>query len=471
MPQNTNKKKHKNSQKITLVKVQSSSKKKKSKSMRGRKANTKKQPVVYSPNSIPNINRMYQILPSDTSTTDTKKILEKYSEYYSMNDNTIHNDSALMFAFTRFDSLKNGQLNKVTILHLGDSHIQADYFSSWIRTEVQKYFGSRGYGLFYPYTLSHTPSPRCLFSFSNCTWDSYRNLGLEKELHSGVSGYSVTSYDNNRLIGIGVLPFNTLSNYFNQITIFHSENNCELSIKAKEPLNYQQNINLEKLDSAELNDGLIVSSQKAKYNGWSLSRFSLTKPTNYFVLKIKSAEDEKFSLYGGILEDINTRGVLYQTAGVGGSQLSFFTRATLFNEQLEYLKPDMVIVTLGTNEAVSRSYDTLWYETKVRSFVQTIKRINPKAGIIFMLPPDFLYHRKYPNYLKTISRIIQRVCISENAAYWDWNTIMGGKGSMKQWTKAKLGMGDYIHFSPIGYRILGELFSKAFFDSYFKYRK
>ena len=45
---------------------------------------------------------------------------------------------------------------------------------------------------------------------------------------------------------------------------------------------------------------------------------------------------------------------------------------------------------------------------------------------------------------------------------------MGGYGSMQDWTAAGLGQSDKIHFTPEGYRLLGDLLFNAIMDCYRK---
>ena len=53
-----------------------------------------------------------------------------------------------------------------------------------------------------------------------------------------------------------------------------------------------------------------------------------------------------------------------------------------------------------------------------------------------------------------------------DAPLWDLYDIMGGFGSMQDWTGAGLGQSDKIHFTPEGYRLLGDLLFNAIMDCY-----
>ena len=50
----------------------------------------------------------------------------------------------------------NKTQSKIIFLHIGDSHIQADYLSHTIRTKLQKKFGNAGRGLISPLKIAIT---------------------------------------------------------------------------------------------------------------------------------------------------------------------------------------------------------------------------------------------------------------------------------------------------------------------------
>jgi lysophospholipase L1-like esterase len=56
-----------------------------------------------------------------------------------------------------------------------------------------------------------------------------------------------------------------------------------------------------------------------------------------------------------------------------------------------------------------------------------------------------------------------------NGAVWDLFDIMGGLSSMKQWESVGLAQHDKIHFTAIGYNLIGDLFYNALISEYLKY--
>ena len=59
--------------------------------------------------------------------------------------NGIDNDQqGLRDFYRRLEMLEKGELRKINVVHIGDSHRQADWFSGSVRMALQKRFGSAG---------------------------------------------------------------------------------------------------------------------------------------------------------------------------------------------------------------------------------------------------------------------------------------------------------------------------------------
>ena len=70
--------------------------------------------------------------------------------------NHLINDSSLSGFYKKLDELQNGERDKVVVVHICDSHIQADYFSGTMRELLQRKFGNAGRGLVFPYRAAKT---------------------------------------------------------------------------------------------------------------------------------------------------------------------------------------------------------------------------------------------------------------------------------------------------------------------------
>ncbi|HWY97761.1 MAG TPA: hypothetical protein VNY36_01640 [Bacteroidia bacterium] len=79
-----------------------------------------------------------------------------YNNYSFINSDidTINYDSvALKSFFVKLKELKEGKRKNIVIVHIGDSHLQADFFTSWVRQHLQQDYGNGGRGLIFPYRV------------------------------------------------------------------------------------------------------------------------------------------------------------------------------------------------------------------------------------------------------------------------------------------------------------------------------
>lgn len=59
----------------------------------------------------------------------------------------ISNDSSLNNFFKKLDLLEKGQIDRLNIIHVGNSHTQAGFITGEIRNILQNRFGNAGRGL------------------------------------------------------------------------------------------------------------------------------------------------------------------------------------------------------------------------------------------------------------------------------------------------------------------------------------
>src|SRR5450631_1614697 len=71
--------------------------------------------------------------------------------------NRIENDSTSLASFYKKLSMqKKNHNHKISIVHIGDSHLQADFFSGEVRKLLQQQYGNAGRGLMFPFKQANT---------------------------------------------------------------------------------------------------------------------------------------------------------------------------------------------------------------------------------------------------------------------------------------------------------------------------
>jgi lysophospholipase L1-like esterase len=176
--------------------------------------------------------------------------------------------------------------------------------------------------------------------------------------------------------------------------------------------------------------------------------------------------------FGNYKCDISGRpsvGIDYHYFGVSGKTIDYFSNSKDLRNDLANLKPHLIIVTLGTNDAFAQvSYEIA--KSRLRRLVDIMKLSSPSSSILFTIPSDCFYKGNETNpYISTIRNTIIDYCNLDNCVYWDLYSIMGGKNSMKKWLNQGLTQADGVHFTNVGYLYQGDLIYRALMKGYQKF--
>jgi lysophospholipase L1-like esterase len=356
--------------------------------------------------------------------------------------NKIVGDSlSLSHFFNGLDSLQAHSKKTLSIVHIGDSHIQADCFSGMLRMLFHQKFGNAGRGLIFPYKIAHTNEPVNYRSSSNSEWLSVRNVLNPNNYNIGVSGISIFSKTNHTDINIKVRNSTHCNYAFNSIELFSEH-------------------------ATTKNTDIKNCAEKNKFNSF-LTSFALKDTTHSVTLNFSS--QSTIDIHGLVLKN-DSAGILYHTIGVNGATFKSYNKTSLFAQQLNYLHPDLVIISLGTNESYDAKFDSLQFKKELQEFVSTIKTACNYCSVLFTTPADnFKIHKKKAIHNakpKLVSQLLINYANANHYATWNLYDIMGGKGSMKTWHNNKLATKDYVHFTRAGYELQGELIFEAILNRY-----
>jgi len=374
---------------------------------------------------------------------------------YDKNELKGDNTSNLSLFYKSLERLAKQGDNQINIVQIGDSHTQADIFSNQLRMALQNYIlgGKSARGFVFPYKLAKTNSPSNYTSDYTGVWTFCRNIAPKCDEPLGLSGITVTTKDATASISIRNKGMDSAVNTFNIIKMLYVPNDT----------NYE--FILENMDN-------ISKLSISKYNGcieWHLSK----EVTEFTVsIRYKGVGNQSFSLMGFSLES-DAPGITYHSIGVNGADFPAFNRSKLIFEQLEYLHPDLIILSLGTNDAYTSKLDVPYLEKNITLFLNQLKKIHFQVPVICLLPGDDLYKRRYYNPNNTrVGEVIKKIAHKNHYQTFDFFTIMGGPHSIRYWQKYDLAQGDGIHFTHQGYQLLGNLFMEAliggFEKEYFK---
>ncbi|MGG7035521.1 MAG: GDSL-type esterase/lipase family protein [Flavobacterium sp.] len=426
-------------------------------------------------------------------------------------ENGILNPNAMSTFLNKLADLEKTNSGKINIVHIGDSHIQADLLTDRIRTNLQNTFGNGGRGFVFPHKLARTNGSWDVRFISDVNWDNHKIVSTDYSSFLGLSGIALTTTAENFNIELSVKDS---FDFFNTIKIITPENENSFAV-ATSKIATSVVVKISKKKTHKIKGGEVLSVIAAKYdvsvanlkkaNGLkseniragkilkipSDEKQSVSKKTfsfqplpmisdeNYHyyssdkslnqIYLVPTQKTGKYALNGLVLEN-NNSGIVYHNIGINGCQLSHYNKYPLFFEQLKALKPDLVVVSLGTNESFSR-LSSAEYMKQLNVFLQNIKTQNPNVEFLISTPPPSLFSRKIPNvFVADYANSIIENASKMNYSVWDLYSQMGGFANIKRNFNAGIIGSDRVHYTKSGYEKQGDLLSKAIIKTLDNYK-
>lgn len=343
--------------------------------------------------------------------------------------------------------------NKVfKIVHIGDSHIQADWFSGKLRNLLQEQYGNAGVGLLFPYRQIKTNGPPTFSTVAAAPFIANKITKCKTACDVGIAAY------NAQIPAGSMVVFNvkkdTLPQYVSML--FQSQDDNALTIN----------------------------------HDYETNNYSTQQSSNFYITSYNKPVGTSFHIntnsnitLNGVVSSNGNPGILYYTIGANGATFNNYNNSNLFFDQLKSLQPDLIIVSMGTNESVSDITADSFY-MQLENFHYKLKEIG-NAQVIFTTPADNYFRkavttrkkvkgkwrtRKTVAYVnnpkvETLRQTMLNFCNKENIMCWDLYRAMGGDRSMRNWVNTGYAAKDHIHFSKGGYELQGMLL----FDALRKY--
>lgn len=183
-------------------------------------------------------------------------------------------------------------------------------------------------------------------------------------------------------------------------------------------------------------------------------------------------EGKTFVLNG--LEPISEKsGFSYYTSGINGASLpTWLEKCSDFERDIPLASPDLMILGLGINDSACKQVDFKVdvFKERYRKLMELVRKVSPSCQFIFITNNDsyryigrgMTYNYNGPTVEKAMFELAEEV----NGAVWDLYDIMGGKNSVIAWRNAGLVGKDRLHFTQVGYELLGDLLYNAIAEDY-----
>ena len=164
--------------------------------------------------------------------------------------------------------------------------------------------------------------------------------------------------------------------------------------------------------------------------------------------------------------------VSYIDKGVNGATCLTFTHPDRIAE-IAALKPELLILSFGTNESHNRRYNVNVHYNQMDELVKLLQDSLPNVSILLTTPPgsyeSFRQRRRRRTYAvnprtATASETIRRYAKEHRLLVWDMYDVVGGKRrACVNWTEAKLMRPDHVHY------LQGNLLYQALINAYNDY--
>lgn len=165
--------------------------------------------------------------------------------------------------------------------------------------------------------------------------------------------------------------------------------------------------------------------------------------------------------------------------GVNGASFVSFTKPNNI-ANIVAKTPDIVIISLGTNDSYSNRFNAENFKYEVQRFIKTLQQSLPNVKLIFTTPPasylrqanrSVIGHRgkgrrRRPIYSSTTSYtfnkhttsasdVIKNVAKTHGYAFIDLNSAIGKIDQAEEWIDYGLMSKDRVHYTTEGYKAHG----------------
>ena len=359
------------------------------------------------------------------------------------------------------------------IMHYGDSQIEGDRITSFVRNKLQVRFGGTGVGLrpaLQPYDYVFSAQQE-----NSSNWKRYPIYGdVDSTITHGKYGVMGAFSRYSPLVPDSI-PFKDSMMYEAEMNVSKSD----ISYKKTREYDYMRLFygnTCRPVETVVIARGDTVLYDTLHSNiDYAVLECALPDSTNSVTLHFSGYDGP--DVYG--IELASRKGIIMDNIALRGSSGTIFTKSDYGHSLKMYkdLNPSLFILQFGGN-VVPYIKDKKAIERYGRWFGSQILRIQqmcPVAAILVIGPSDMSTKEKdkYVTYkhLPTLVETLKEVSIEKGCTYWDMYSAMGGYNSMPSWVNAEpeLARPDYVHFSAKGARLVANMFYNALIFEYNSY--
>lgn len=373
-------------------------------------------------------------------------------------DYSLVSESPAVLLKPLIDSLRQSE-GRVRLMYYGDSQVEGDRITFYLRQLLREGREGTGPGLFLPsMPVMYTKS---LWLKSSTNWERYNYISYRNGIlsHNRLGPLMTIC----RYLPEGVIAAEPVKAYVRiRPSVFADSAAAEYEILrlfysgAQEEVKVVINAGDSQAFTGILENGEGVHEIQCNLNGENDIVIEFEGKTSPDILGI-SIESRS----GVIVDNIPRR-------GSAGLEFTMVDRDIL-EETLSMLDPDLIVLHYGLNIVKNVRKDYSYYKRGLYRQLTLLKEIAPSATLMVIGVTDMAAVED--DSIKSFSNIpaiieAQREAASEaGAAFWDPYKAMGGSSSIIKWAEKKppLAQTDYVHLTYPGADTLSQMLAEAIF--------
>lgn len=348
--------------------------------------------------------------------------------------------------------------NRINVLHIGGSHVQAGYLTAQMRENLsgirdsfnQAYSKPADRGVIFPFRSIRTNGPTDYSTDCTGQWGVSKCLSPQYNLELGISGAAMVTTDTTASVSL-TLHDDVYS--FNKLHV----------------LGYSTSPGTYPIIS--IGTDTLYPSIRNKQGGFL---FHLPAETTNCTLSLVGVNENNPFVLRGMIPLSDRDGITYTEAGINGASVPSWLNCEALEKELRLLPPDLVIFGIGINDAAT-SYDNFSpevFKDNYRNLIERILKVNPKTALLFITNNDCnqTMRSRRPN-LNTprAEQAFKELAEEYNGCVFNLFQIMGGQGSAANWVSNGLMQSDRVHFTAEGYRLVADLLYNALITDFTAY--
>jgi len=422
--------------------------------------------------------------------------------------------SGLKCLKTLFDALTNpNELAKVVrIVHYGDSQIETDRISGYLRYKLQQQFGGSGPGLVPAKTAYDYKAPCevvCTGDWKRYTIFPFIDTAVHHSKYGALAAFAkftpiinrepkstppasltplqqpdsaVSSSDSLPVVVALDSVFKTpdykpkepekIYNASLEFRPFKYGYGNAKTIKKVRMFygNHTRTCNVRVMDGETI---LYADSLKPN-DFYAVKTWNFAQTPEVFKMDFSGADSPEF--YGFSMDGLS--GVAVDNIALRGCSGTIFTKmnASHLGGMLRDLNVKCIILQFGGNAVPSlNENNVVAFKNYLASQIRYLKRICPGVSIILIGPADMSVkvQDEYVTYeiLPELDRLLKEAALQNDCAYWDMYEAMGGYNTMPDWVfhDPPLAEKDFVHFNPNGANAIAKMFYNALITRYNEY--